>query len=133
MLHVSPASSRLRTQSPALCSPLQHSLECWAVEGAGRTGSGSQRLAERLSQLLDQASGWIPTIWLGSFQSLDRLCDITRQQMQNEQHSCDRQKYSQKKTFDNTSPYNKKHPFYRKKINGVNILKSTALRLLWGT
>lgn len=26
-----------------------------------------------------------------------------------------------------------KHPFYRKKINRVNILKSTALRLLWGT
>lgn len=33
-------------QSAALCSPLQGSLEYWAVEGVGGDGSGSQQIAE---------------------------------------------------------------------------------------
>lgn len=33
--------------------------------------------SQRLSQLSVQASGWIPTMWSGYFQSLDQLCDIS--------------------------------------------------------
>lgn len=95
ILHLSPGSSVVRTKWSnttdcsvlPLCyeqraitvsqwfSPLQRSLNWWAVEGAGRAGSGSQWIAERLSHVLIQASGQIPTVWSGSFQSLDWLCD----------------------------------------------------------
>lgn len=52
----------------------------WAVEGAEMAVSVSNQHAERLSQMPVHVFGWIPTVKSGSFPSLNRLSDISRQQ-----------------------------------------------------
>lgn len=49
-------------QSPLSALLLQPSLDCRAGDGAGTTGFGSQ-------SSFNEADGWNPTIWSGSFQS----------------------------------------------------------------
>lgn len=110
MLDLSPVSSAVRTERSnttgrsvlisalavmVLCSPLQRSLECWAVEGTGGAGSGSQWIRCR-SRLPGRF-----------FQSLDWLCDPTVGRM-----NCTpviHMRSMAKKSFGHTSPLTLPH------------------------
>lgn len=70
-------SSDAQSQLPTL--PLQCLLDRRARDGVGTAGFSSQQHWE-LEPVVNQLSGWIPTIWLGSFQSLTWLCYVSRQQ-----------------------------------------------------